>query len=262
MVAALYGDDASTDVDADDAATEDVDESKDERHERAQGMYDDLDDATKTLVNDRWQWIYNMGGMNDMGTAEVVYWWNSIGCAAMLTSLGIDNDVLTTDPNCTMWDGLNPADSLTDAGQMRQARVLEIGQAVLGINPPAPDVEAWWNTLNMNQMVYVVYGNPPMRTDDPTTVDDAATEDVDEGIDVVTDEDKAVFQKMYADLAGTGINVATETTALSTHLPAYVTTMLARNGFDVANASTDDKDTADDTTDDRSTTPPKVSSTP
>ena len=50
-------------------------------------------------------------------------------------------------------------------------------------------------------MVYVVYGNPPMRTEysgdhdnDDMTVDTQGT--------TVTDADKAVFQKMYDDLSG------------------------------------------------------------
>ena len=249
MVAALYGDDVTgITPDTDDPATADVDESVDERHERAQAMYDGLDTATKTLVNDRWQWIYNEGGANSMGTAEVVYWWNSIGCAAMNVAVGLDNDVNTATTYCAMWDALNPDTGLTPVGQARQARVLEIGQAVLGISPPAPDVAAWWNLLSDNEKVYVVYGNPPTRTDDPATVDDTATEDVDESVDIVTDDDKAVFQKAYGDLASDdGIRVATGT-ALSTHLLAHVTAMLGRNGMNVA-TPTDGPDGEDADTD-------------
>lgn len=255
MVDALYGDGAT---DGDPTRTPPEDGSNPfTRPELAQKMYDMLDDATKTLVNDRWQWIYNMGGMNDMGTAQVVYWWNSIGCAAMNVATGSDNDVNTgLTPNfCAMWDALNPDTDAatpghqggTQAGQESQARVLELGQAILGIDPPAPDVEKWWNSLNEDQMVYVVYGNPPRRTayDDPNDDPDAGAT-----VTKVTDDDKAVFTKMYADLEG-GIEVDAVGTALSTHLPAYVVEMLARN------APTDDfttvptgVDTDADTTDD------------
>ena len=255
MVNALYGDGAT---DGDPTRTPPEDGSNPfTRPELAQKMYDMLDDATKTLVNDRWQWIYNMGGMNDMGTAQVVYWWNSIGCAAMNVATGSDNDVNTgLSPNfCVMWDALNPDTDAatpghqggTNAGQESQARVLELGQAILGIDPPAPDVGAWWNTLDEDQMVYVVYGNPPMRTPWNHDGDDGTTPV--QG--TLAEGDKAVFQKMYDDLAeDDGIRMAAEDDDLSTHLPAYVTEMLARNGLNVVDTTEgpdgDDADTDPD----------------
>ncbi len=236
MVAALYGSTASTDVDADDAATPDVDESKDERHERAQGMYDDLDEATKTLVNDRWQWIYNMGGMNDMGTAQVVYWWNSIGCAAMLTALGIDNDATVGNANCAMWDGLQ-TDPVSAEGQARQARVLEIGQAILGIDPPAPDVAAWWGTLSDAQKVNVVYGSPLAMelTPDTTDAEDAMRT-------VAWEIEQNAFKKMYAGLTGA---------VRLDNLPAPTQALLTRNGA-TAGYDLNDNDVVTDSVDDLS----------
>ena len=126
--------------------------------------------------------------------------------------------------------------------QEQQATILELGQAILGIDPAAPAVAAWWNTLSKDQMVYVVYGDPPMRTTYQAGDPLAATTDV-------TDADKAVFQKMYDDLAG-GIDVDTVNTTLDTHLPPRITTMLGRNGFDVTTASTNENGTPDNTADD------------
>ncbi|MCY4476353.1 MAG: hypothetical protein OXC83_13120 [Chloroflexi bacterium] len=230
MVDALYGDGAD---DGDPTRTPATDGSDPfTRPEKAQKMYDDLDDATKTLVNDRWQWIYNMGGANDDGLAEVVYWWNSIGCAAMLVAVGEDNDADTTNEYCAMWDGLNPSDSLSGEGQQRQARVLEVGQAILGTAKPVPQVADWWGTLDNDQRVNVVYGNPPMRApwnhdDDDTTADESTPP---------TMVDKAVFQKPYDMLAGSipaaGLQdgAATNTPLRgSDHLPAATVELLVRH---------------------------------
>ncbi|MYD33189.1 MAG: hypothetical protein F4W98_04840, partial [Acidimicrobiales bacterium] len=249
---ALYGAVAgAVAVDTDDTATTDVDESEDELHEQARADYDDLNDATKTLVNDRWQWVYN-GGSGDDDLAAVISWWNGTSCAQMRTAVGIDNEPPASiagdgSDYCAMWDGLQ-ADPPVDAGQMRQARVLDVGQAILGTAKPVPQVAAWWNTLNMDQMVYVVYGNPPMRTayDDPNDDPDAGAT-----VTRVTDEDKAVFQKMYAGLDDNdGIRVDGAAIALNTHLPAYVATMLGRNGLNVdtptAAPDGDDADTDPD----------------
>lgn len=207
-----------------------------------------LVNGVKALINDRWQWIYNMGGANEMGTAEVVYWWNNLNSGQRRVATGTDNEPQET-PSATGdnygvdWDALNPA-PVSNAGQGYQARVLDVGQAILGVAKPAPQVAAWWNTLNKDQMVYVVYGNPPMRTaydhDDDTTTPEVTT---------VTDADKAVFQKMYDGLTG-GIVVEAANTALNTHLPEYVTAMLERNGFSITTPSTDDKGTPDDASDD------------
>ncbi len=226
------------------------------RPELAQKMYDDLDAVTKALVTDRWRWIYDDGGRNDMGISRIVYWWNNIECDEMRIAVGTDNNGRRITPPapaqfCSSWDGLNPAGSEDNDGQLRQIKVFELGYAIVFPNNddnPVPDIEAWWNTLNADQMVYVVYGNPPMRTayDDPDDDPDAGAT-----VTTVTDDDKAVFQKMYDGLTG-GIEVETASTALSTHLPAYVVEMLARNtpaGF-TTTATTDDKgttDTADDT---------------
>ena len=183
----------------------------------------------RELINDRWQYIYHMGGMNEMDKDEVIYWWDSIGNTQRRIAVGVSNApeaVASVDGYSMDWDELQP-DPPVAAGKTRQATIFKFGQAILGLKK-LPDVAAWWNTLNEDQMVYVVYGNPPMRTDDPATVDDPATPNVDESVDIVTNDDKAVFTKMYADLTG-GIEVGAAGTALSTHLPAYVVEMLARN---------------------------------
>lgn len=203
------------------------------------------------LINDRWQYIYHMGGMNDMNLDEVIYWWDSIDSTQKRIATGTDNEPEATPTAGGFsldWDMLNPADDLTEGGKTRQADVFKFGQAILGLKK-LPDVAAWWNTLTDDQKVYVVYGNPPMRTGydedgDPSTTEDNETT-------TVTDDDKAVFMKMYADLTG-GIGVAEADTALSTHLPNIATAttgLLARNDFDVATASTDDKGTTDDADD-------------
>ena len=90
----------------------------------------------KSLINDRWEWIYNEGGANDDGIAPVIYWWNSIGCDEMLIATGADNErgsAVDGQGFCAMWDGLdattNNSSQGTD-GQARQARVLELGQAI------------------------------------------------------------------------------------------------------------------------------------
>ena len=106
------------------------------RPERAQKMYDGLDDSHQahwsTTVGNGFTTTEAAG--HDMGIAEVVYWWNSIGCAAMNTAVGLDNEPVAILPGtgyCTMWDGLNDAPGSPE-GQARQARVLDVGQAILG----------------------------------------------------------------------------------------------------------------------------------
>lgn len=183
----------------------------------------ELANGVHELINDRWQYIYHMGGMNEMNKDEVIYWWDSIDSGQRRIATGTQNEPEGTPSTSGYglgWDALQDTE-LSQAGKARHERVFKVGQAILGLKK-LPDVAAWWNTLNADQMVYVVYGNPPMRTayDDP---DNPGTE-----ITTVTDADKAVFQKMYADLTG-GIEVGAADAELSTHLPAYVVEMLARN---------------------------------
>ncbi len=144
------------------------------RPEKAEASYDGLDDATKALVNDRWLWIYNDGGNS------VIEWWNSISRAARVVAVGVGNDA--------EWDQINPDNDDND-GQALQARILELGQAILGISPAAPDVAAWWATLSDDEKVNVVYGNPP-------TVIDPSGNPVE-----ITEDHKKVFQMKYADLS-------------------------------------------------------------
>ncbi len=215
----------------------------------------DIADGIIELINDRWRYIYAMGGSNDMGISELVYWWDSIGNAQRRIAAGVDNEQQAAGSESAAtydvdWDELNPltAGVGTAAGEALEEQVFEVGQAILFTNPePLPNVAEWWNTLNADQMVYVVYGNPPMRTAyDPDLTDTDTTT-----VTTVTDADKAVFQKMYDGLADDdGIRMAAEDDDLSTHLPAYVTEMLARNGMNVVDTTEgpdgDDADTDPD----------------
>ncbi len=194
----------------------------------------DLADEVKALINDRWRYIYAMGGSNTMGTSELVYWWNSLDSAQRRIAAGVDNAPEVTPSAAGFsvdWNELNPLTDGTGTDATTKAReeqVFEVGQAILG-HKKLPDVEAWWNTLNPDQMVYVVYGNPPMRTPWDDDGDNGTTPLA----PTVTDADKAVFKKMYDALADDdGIRVAGATDALSTHLEGR-TGLLARNGFDV-----------------------------
>ena len=142
-VDALYGDGAQDgDPTRDETATNPL-----TRPEKAQAMYDGLDTVTKTLVNDRWLWIYNDGG------DEVDEWWDTIDCAAMRVVVGEDNEPIAGAPTgfCNMWDGLS-ADN--------QETVFPLGRAILGL-PAQPSAQRWWDALtDASTLVNVVYGNP------------------------------------------------------------------------------------------------------
>ena len=181
----------------------------------------------KSLINDRWEWIYNEGGANDDGIAPVIYWWNSIGCDEMLIATGADNErgsAVDGQGFCAMWDGLDDTNNTSSQGtdgQARQARVLELGQAIIGTVKPVPQIAAWWDTLlPPEKMVYVVYGNPPMRAEHD--------HDNDPNTPMVTDlttEDEDVFKKLYDDL------VAAEDIVPTTHLTRTpIEALLRRHG--------------------------------
>ncbi len=205
----------------------------------------------KELINDRWEWVYHMGGSNDMGISELVYWWDSIGSAQRRIAVGFDNEPEAADTASFTaagysvdWNLLNPltgtpAVTGSEAGKALEEQVFEVGQAILFTNPdPLPNVAAWWNTLSPDEMVYVVYGNPPMRAtytgdhdNDPDTADDAGT--------TVTDADKAVFKKLYADL------VAAEDIVPTTHLtdgttPTPIQHLLTRHAVAVVDILAED----------------------
>ena len=177
----------------------------------------ELVDTTKALINDRWAYVYHMGGMNDKNKDEVVYWWDSIDATQRRIAVGVDNVPEATASQAGYglgWDALQDDPPVAE-GKTRQANVFTHGQAILG-HEKLPDVAAWWATLNADQMVYVVYGNPPMRApydhDDDTNTENVTT---------VTDPDKAVFRKPYDML--TGVVPATG------HLPATTTALLTRH---------------------------------
>ena len=149
-VDALYGDGAQDgDPTRDDTATNPL-----TRPEKAQAMYDGLDTATKTLVNDRWLWIYNDGG------DEVDEWWDTIDCAAMRVVVGEDNEPIAGAPTgfCQMWDAAaTPGSGGLNAAQ--EETVFPLGRAILGL-PAQPSAQRWWDALTDAQRVNVVYGNP------------------------------------------------------------------------------------------------------
>ncbi|MCY4474817.1 MAG: hypothetical protein OXC83_05210 [Chloroflexi bacterium] len=227
----------------DDDTTQIVDERFDERIERGRLPYAEFDSvdwgpATRGLVNDRWQWIYHNGGMNAKGSAEVIHWWDSISCAARLVAVGEDNDADMSNEYCASWEDLNPdadAGTLghqggTDAGQTRQARVLEIGQAVLDISPTVPDVVGWWATLDDQQKVNVVFGHPlaTENADDPNAPETT----------VPKEKDRNTIKQIDFD--------ASDVMIRSDGLPLATTELLERHGIKAVEFDHDDDDTSAD----------------
>lgn len=164
----------------------------------------DLADEIIALINDRWQWIYHMGGSNDMGISELVYWWDSIGNAQRRIAAGVDNEhqaagsetALTYDVD---WNTLNPLTAgigTAADNKVREEQVFEVGQAILFRDPdPLPNVAAWWATLNAQQMVNVVYGSPLLVEDGDNVATTARTP-------VAHENDRKMFQMPYASLTG------------------------------------------------------------
>ena len=198
----------------------------------------------KALIYDRATLIYGDGGSG--GKYEGVdTWWDSIGCFERIIAFGLDNEPDTTSSFCNKFgslsddqdrDGTSQGTAIGGRGVSDRERAMTMGRVLLNLDE-IPAVAAWWNKLSADQMVYVVYGNPPMRTEydadgDPSTTEDNQTT-------TVTDADKAVFQKPY-DMLGR-IEVA-GSAALSTHLPTRITTMLARNGMEVSEPLGEDTD--------------------
>lgn len=206
----------------------------------------------KALINDRWQWVYAMGGSNTMGTSELVYWWDSIGSAQRRTAVGLDNEAQAADPASfnaagysVDWDDLNPATGLTAAGKALEEQVFKVGQAILFINPePLPNVAEWWNTLNAQQMVNVVYGDPLAMEDDPASTTTPRAQRT-----VAHENDRAAFQNMYAGLSGGVIysDLPTATTALLTRHGTASAPGVDVNGDETIDTTAVDHD-GDDTT--------------
>lgn len=177
----------------------------------------ELVDGVKALINDRWQWVYHMGGMNEMNLDEVVYWWNSIGHTQRRIAVGADNEPQAVGSETAAgysmdWDDLQD-DPVSDAGQTRQVRAFEAGRAILDLDP-LPKVAAWWNTLDDKQMVNVVYGSP-------LATENADTNDATPETDVAHVNDRMKFQKMYDGLSGAVIYA---------DLPTATTNLLERHG--------------------------------
>ena len=194
----------------------------------------------KNLIDDRWRYVYAMGGSNTMGLSELVYWWDSIDSTQRRIAVGIDNEpqgAATTDFTAAGysvdWDDLNPATGLTEAGKDLEEQVFKVGQAILFINPePLPNVAEWWNTLNAQQMVNVVYG-------DPLATEDADSDTETPETPVASANDRAAFQKMYAGLSG-GV--------IYSDLPTATTELLTRHGTASAPGFDVDGDDATTTT--------------
>ena len=213
----------------------------------------------KALIYDRATLIYGDGGSG--GKYEGVdTWWDSVGCLERIIALGIDNEPNTASSFCNAFgslvddqdrNGTTQGTAIGGRGVSDRERAMTMGRVLLNLDD-IPAVEAWWNKLGelpdidhdgdsstaaIDRRVLVVYGNPPMRTEydadgDPSTTEDNQTT-------TVTDADKDVFRKPY-DMLGR-IEVAGNS-ALSTHLPTRITTMLARNGMEVDNPDSEDTD--------------------
>ncbi len=166
--------------------------------------------AIKELINDRWEWVYHMGGSNEMGISELVYWWDSLGDTADAATgstqrriaVGFDNEpeggptaTFTAAGYSVNWNALNPTPFSAD-GKDLEEQVFEVGQAILFTNPdPLPNVAAWWATLNADQMVNVVYGSPLLVEDGDSDATTARTP-------VAHENDRKMFQVPYAMLTG------------------------------------------------------------
>lgn len=198
----------------------------------------DLADEIIALINDRWQWIYHMGGSNDMGISELVYWWDSIGNAQRRIAAGVDNEhqaagsetALTYDVD---WNTLNPLTAgigTAADNKVREEQVFEVGQAILFRDPdPLPNVAAWWTTLNAQQTVNVVYGSPLLVEDHDSDTETAR-------VPVAHENDREMFQVPYASLTGAVVH---------SDLHPATTALLTRHGITAGFDFNGDGDTGD-----------------
>ena len=140
MVAALYGAEA---IGA--------------QREAAAKMYADLDDATKTKVNDTAAEIYGEGGHDSVGA-----WWETLDCRLMRVAAGDGNAADPMSAFCAHYPGSGAPKLLDDDSK---AWVDVVGMALLGRDDlgvfPADSAMAtrWWNVLDANQMVAALYGD-------------------------------------------------------------------------------------------------------
>lgn len=92
----------------------------------------ELANGVHELINDRWQYIYHMGGMNEMNKDEVIYWWDSIDSGQRRIATGTQNEPEGTPSTSGYglgWDALQDTE-LSQAGKARHERVFkEIGRA-------------------------------------------------------------------------------------------------------------------------------------
>lgn len=214
-----------------------------------------LADQVKALINDRAIWIFGTKGPyeatpesegSDANYEGVAAWWSAIGCAQMQTSVGEDNepaaDPTNTPEFCVMQfsdltrdqdrDGTSQGTDIGGRGVSQRERVTTVGRALLNLKS-IPQIGAWWDTLNAQQMVNVVYGEPLAMEDDPDSTTTPPAQ-----IPVASQRDREAFQKMYAGLSGA---------VLTADLPTATTALLTRNAvgaFD-ANGDGDTGDTFD-----------------
>ena len=111
MVAALYGDEATT-----------------EQTVAAQKMYADLDDDTKALVNVTADELYVMGDFDSIGE-----WWETLDCRLMRVAAGDGNVADPESPYCAHYRGSGAAKILSDEAK---AHVDYVGMALLGRDDP------------------------------------------------------------------------------------------------------------------------------
>ena len=173
----------------------------------------------KALINDRADWVYGPDAPYSGPYEGLFDWWNSIGCTEMQISVGEDNEPVASMPGefCVMEFGaLSDTHNLANDEVSQQERALTAGRALLNLKS-LPQVGAWWDELDKQQMVNVVYGLP-------LVTEDADDDDMTAETPVASVTDREKFQKMYA-----GIVMADEMVTYS-DLPAITLRLLARRG--------------------------------
>ena len=200
-----------------------------------------LVDGVKALINDRNILVYGTMGPYSGDYEGVVAWWSAIGCLEMQIAVGADNEPGTeTEGFCQPFATLADVQDRSAGEISDRERVTTVGRALLNLKS-IPQVAAWWNKLSPDQMVYVVYGNPPERSadrdhDGDEEADPVPVDGVTPQIPFVTDADKAVFKTMYDGLTGSVPQTG--------HLTTEFVALLTRHGVSVSPVDVTDDDVA------------------
>ena len=207
-----------------------------------------LVDDVKALINDRNILVYGTMAPYSGDYEGVVAWWTAIGCLEMQIAVGEDNEPGTeTEGFCRPFASL---DAMQDRnadprGISERERVTTVGRALLNLKS-IPQIAAWWNKLSPDQMVYVVYGNPPERSTawdhdgDEDAMPPVLADDQTPREPFVTDGDKAVFKTMYDGLTGSVPQTG--------HLTTEFVALLTRHGVSTTpvDVTDDDNDNPED----------------